>query len=95
MAEVKKVVFKATGPHKDKDVNLGSGGQYKFVKGKCVLECNEDDAKKHAHILKKYYGCVRVKPKGEDATPTPEDLLPDESEVDAAEAKEPAKGKKK
>lgn len=80
MAETKKVVFKTTGPHAGKTVRLGANQQYPFVDGKCELECTEDDAKKHAHVLKKYYGVVRIKPKG--AEPTVEDTLPTEDEVD-------------
>ena len=37
-------------------------GKYQFVDGKCTIECSADDAKKHAHLLGKYYNAKRVRP---------------------------------
>lgn len=61
-SEVKEVKFKLVGANEGKTLNLGANKQYKFVKGVCTLECNESDAKKHAHILGKFYSAKRVRP---------------------------------
>lgn len=37
-------------------------GKYQFVDGKCTIECSAADAKKHAHLLGKYYNAKRVRP---------------------------------
>jgi hypothetical protein len=101
MSEPKAVKFKLVGPNKGKTVKLGANKQYHFVNGVLEFECQEDDAKKHAHILKKYYSAVRVKPEGHEEPAPSEDLLPDADDVgededeDKSKSDKPAKADKK
>jgi hypothetical protein len=85
------VKFKIVGSQAGADVNLGANGQYQFVKGICEIDCTLEDAKKHQHILGKFYSAKRVRSKA-DPAPTPDiDEVDEDDGMDVVKTTKAAK----
>jgi len=79
--------FKLVGTNAGKDVRLGANGQYVFKKGICTIECGLEDAKRHQHILGKFYSAKRVRSNAEIGTVDDE---VEDTESESAPAKKTA-----